>query len=91
MEIFGSDEIREMYVRGVERNKKFMVIWCDTFDYEYYPSYYDTYEEMEKDINTEKEMRRYMESYDLTRMMEYQLRKNRNHVLELRLILPEVE
>ena len=52
-------------------------------------NYYDTYEEMEKDINTEKEMQRYMESYDLTRMMEYQLRKNRNHVLELRLILPE--
>ena len=42
MEIFGSEKIREMYVRGVERNKKFMVIWCDTFDYDYYPSYYDT-------------------------------------------------
>ena len=54
-------------------------------------NYYDTYEEMEKDINTEKEMQRYMESYDLTRMMEYQLRKNRNHVLELRLILSRIE
>ena len=91
MEIFGYDEIKEMYLRGVEHNKKFMVIWCDTFNYEYYPSYYDTFAEMDKDMNTKKEMRIYMESYDLTRMMDYQLRKNRNHALELRLLFPEVE
>jgi hypothetical protein len=36
------EDIESWFDRGVTDNRKYMIVKCDTFDYEDYPSYCDT-------------------------------------------------
>ena len=62
------EEIQDYFNRGVTLGKKFMVIMCDTFDFEDYPSYHDTIDSANEYINekADKNMARFMSLFDLT-------------------------
>jgi len=75
------EDIKEWFEYGVKKNKKIMIIWCDTFEWSDAPEYYDTKEAALKEKNRPKPMEKYMESYDLTQDMESQINKFRNHVI----------
>lgn len=58
-------EITTWYDKGVRDGKAFMAVWCDTFDWDDYPVYYDTEEAAQKAIDNPSSMQRVMEVYDL--------------------------
>ena len=60
-----SNQISLWFDKGVEQNKKYMVIICDTFDWEDYPSYHVSRASAENKINSPGEMQKIMEVYDL--------------------------
>lgn len=60
------NEIRQWFVEGVNDKKAFMAVWCDTYDYEDYPSYYDNAAEAQRAINSPGSMQKVMEVYSLT-------------------------
>lgn len=76
-----TEDIEEWFKRGLKENKKFMIVWCDTFNYEYYPEFYSTKEGAIKAKNKPENMQRYIESYDLIQDMDIQINKFRNDVL----------
>lgn len=76
MSYFKSD-IQDAFVRGIEKGARYMIIWCDSFDHEDYPSYYIDLESAIYAKEHPGNMQRYMESYDLSADMEIQLNKTR--------------
>jgi hexokinase len=69
-------DIRGWFARGVEANKKRMLVWCDEYDYEDYPEFTDmTGEELRKYAVSQNghNMKRLMEVYDLTASVETQM------------------
>ena len=65
---------------GISKGKKYMVVLCDTWDYEDYPCYFDTKEETINLINNPGRMQRHMESYNLTGDIDKQLNMTRSHI-----------
>ena len=59
------DEISRWFDRGVEQGGRYMLVICDTFDHEDYPSYFDTDADARKTADKPGEMQRLMEAYDL--------------------------
>lgn len=72
-----SKRIREWFVEGVADNQRWMVIICDTFDHEDFPSYFSD-AEVKKcimaigDAQHGKNMEQLMEVYDLSLPMDEQ-------------------
>jgi hypothetical protein len=59
------DEIARWFDCGVKDGKRYMLVICDTFDHEDYPSYFDTEADARKAADKPGEMQRFMEAYDL--------------------------
>jgi len=77
-----ANEIRDWFRHGVIEDKKRMIVWCDTFDYEDYPEYSDlTGDDLREyvDKRNGNNMRRLMEVYDLTASMEPQMQAVRSY------------
>ena len=70
-------EIDDWFVRGEKQRAAYMLVVCDTFDYEDYPVYAATAEECLAKYKTPGEMQRVMEVYDLTADKAAQLREAR--------------
>ncbi len=74
-------DISGWFDRGVAEGYKIMIVWCDTFDYEDYPVYYESRETAISAKKTPDSMQRLMESYDLTADKETQLNATRTHCI----------
>lgn len=74
------DDIRCWIQRGIKQGSKFMVVLCDTWDYDDYPCFFNTKEEALARIANPGLMQRYMESYDLTKPIEPQINAVRAHI-----------
>lgn len=59
------DEIARWFDRGVEQGKRYMLVICDTFDHDDYPSYFDSETSARGRMSSPGEMQRFMEAYDL--------------------------
>ena len=71
-------EISEWFDRGVKEGADFMIVVCDTFDWEDYPVYGNEVEFYDKyDKYNGKDMQKVMEVYDLRKNKEYQMSQRR--------------
>lgn len=57
--------IGDWYDQGVAKGSAYMVVWCDTFDYEDYPAFYEDQEQAQRAIDNPSSMQKVMEVYDL--------------------------
>ena len=71
--------IKNWFKRGILDNKKYMIVWCDMFDYEDYPEYYNTRKGAIAARDNPEEMQKYMESYNLSEDVDVQINRFRNH------------
>lgn len=71
------DEISEWFDRGVADGKSYMLVICDTFDHDDYPSYFDSEADARKTADKPGEMQRLMEAYDLKADKAEQMSKRR--------------
>ncbi len=73
-------DIRGWFHSGVSQGYKRMIVWCDTYDCEYYPEYTNlTGDDLVRYTGNENgvNMKRLMEVYDLTRDREAQMAERR--------------
>jgi hypothetical protein len=66
-------EISEWFDRGRDQKSRYMVVVCDTYDHDDYPSYFATREGVVDKIANPGNMQRVMEVYDLNKNKEEQL------------------
>ena len=60
--------------RGVENKYNYMIVWCDTFSYEYYPTYYKDLISAQFDkLKVEKNMQKFIYLFDLSKSIEGQI------------------
>ena len=62
---------------GVLLNRRYMIVWCDDFDYEDYPAYYPDDESAQNALDNPSSMQRAMECYDLMADKQDQLNLRR--------------
>lgn len=69
-------EIASWFDRGAAQGAAFMIVWCDTFDYEDYPAYFNSAEEAQESLDKEDgtNMQKAMEVYDLNQPRDSQLK-----------------
>jgi hypothetical protein len=70
-------EIREWFDLGVADGKSFMIVMCDTYDWDDYPKYYSNETDARRDAKYPGEMQKVMEIYDLAGERDTQLSKGR--------------
>lgn len=84
------EQIAAWFDRGVQQGAAYMIVVCDTFDYDDYPAYVkpaeDVHEQVEHYRNAS--MQRVMEVYDLSANMAEQLAENRCFRLPARTLSP---
>lgn len=68
-------ELKQWFQNGVKHKALYMIVACDTFDWEDYPIYCKTREEMIQQVadHTGINMQKIMEVYDLTIPMKDQM------------------
>lgn len=68
-------DLSEWFDRGVKNGQRYMIVVCDTFDYDDYPVFC-TVEEFKKSYqdHNDQNMQRIMEVYDLSMPKEEQLK-----------------
>ena len=74
------DEIRDWLKIGVRDNHKYMIVYCDTFDYTDYPVYAkdsEAFHYIRKNGYMESKMQKLVEVYDLSLDIEEQLNEER--------------
>lgn len=71
-------DIKEWFEHGVEQKATHLLIICDTYDWEDYPSYAYSLEQAKKSFNSPGEMQRIMEVYNLSIDMDKQLNEHRS-------------
>jgi hypothetical protein len=67
-------EIGEWFDRGVGQGAAYMVVVCDTFDWDDYPVYCATRQEAQSKIDNPGSMQKVMEVYDLKASRAEQLK-----------------
>ncbi len=73
------NEIREWFLRGIEQKATHLVVVCDTFDYDDYPVFVESNENV-KEVESQydrKNMQKVVEVYNLSMDMESQLNQFR--------------
>lgn len=70
-------EIASWFSEGVQEQAKYMVVMCDTFDYEDYPVYLNNDADCLTLVSSPTAMQRVMEVYDLTLPKEPQMEEHR--------------
>jgi hypothetical protein len=58
-------ELSEWFDEGVKQGAAYMVVICDTFDWDDYPSYFKTRESAQRIVDHPGSMQKVMEVYDL--------------------------
>lgn len=60
-------DIGEWFDRGLTQGRQFMVVWCDTYDNDNYPSFYANADEVRADVAKRdgKKMQKARECYNL--------------------------
>lgn len=71
-------DIKRWFDEGIRRGAKWMLVLCDTFDYEDYPVYTTTATDTLSRYNNPGKMQRVMEVYDLSLDAEPQLCERRS-------------
>jgi hypothetical protein len=73
------DDVRTWIGRGIKEGQSYLIVVCDTFDYEDYPVYAKSVKEAkeEYDAHNGKDMQKVMEIYDLTIPTEPQIQQPR--------------
>jgi len=73
------DDIRQWLKRGRDEGRTHLVVVCDTFDYEDYPTYVSPGEDPHEFVRKKREesMQRVMEVYNLSLDDEQQLAEHR--------------
>ena len=71
------EDIQAWFERGVVRKEVYMVVLCDTFDWEDYPSYFNLEEDARRKMRHPGPMQKLMEVYDLRADMGEQLNERR--------------
>lgn len=73
------ETIRGWLEEGIRQGATHMIVVCDTFDYEDYPSYVMPGEDVREEASTYdgKNMQRIMEVYSFSQDIEAQLRQHR--------------
>lgn len=76
------DDIIEWFQEGIKNNFKYMIVACDTFDWDDYPIYCKDEQEFEREYQNVNfvNMQKPMETYDLTLDMISQVNTRRNHI-----------
>lgn len=69
----GYDDIAEWFDWGHSAEKAYMIVWCDMFDYDDYPAYYEDKEAAQAALDNDSDMQRAMECYDLASDRDTQL------------------
>ncbi len=67
-------EISKWFAEGVQKGALYMVVLCDTFDYEDYPVFFETEGAAQKKVGNPGQMQRVMEVYDLNESWSSQSR-----------------
>ena len=70
-------EIGEWFDEGVAKGSAYMLILCDTYDWDDYPVYTSNGDEATRRAKHPGEMQKLMEVYDLHMSRDEQLRKHR--------------
>lgn len=70
------EDVSRWFDEGVKQGQRWMVVLCDTFDWEDYPSYFRTEDAARKTIKDPGSMQQVMECYDL-RTDKYEQMKQR--------------
>ena len=78
------DDIRRWFKATKKEGGKFMIVMCDTFDYDDYPVTCMTAEECWQKYNNPGSMQTVMEVYDLSKDMEKQINEGRSFNLPSR-------
>ena len=73
------EDIKEWLMRAKKEKAKYMIIVCDTFDWDDYPVNCKTAEECKEKIANPGSMQKVMECYDLKMNIEDQLNEDRAH------------
>lgn len=73
------NQLRQWFDEGVEQNAAYMIIVCDTFDYEDFPVYVAQDENVRErhSVETAKPMQKVMEVYNLGLDREQQMTERR--------------
>lgn len=74
-------EIKKWFDQGVEQGAAFMVVRCDTFDWDDYPSYHDTEGSARGVVQSPGQMQKVMEVYDLSKPRDEQIAMPRCNAL----------
>lgn len=74
------EDISRWIKSGKDNGAKFLIVACDTFDYEDYPIYCKDAVECKKEYDNHngKNMQKIMEVYDLSKDINLQLKKGRS-------------
>ena len=83
MMVTTTEIISDWFDRGVKKNYQYMVVMCDTFDWDDYPLYFNSLEEVKNKYDNPGSMQKVMESYTLTNNKDAQLKKMRSHIYSL--------
>lgn len=75
------DDLSSWFDRGKESNHRYMVIVCDTYDWDDYPVFCNDKEEAENRVKNPGEMQKIMEVYDLNADKEVQMNMHRAYML----------
>lgn len=70
-------DIGRWFDSGRDANAAYMVVICDTFDYDDYPVYFNDIDSMRRKVADPGSMQRVMEVYDLNGDREAQLSADR--------------
>lgn len=71
------DDLRRWFQHGVASGHRYMVVLCDTYDWEDYDKYADTRERALEIVASPGDMQKVMEVYDLNMDMEAQMAEHR--------------
>ena len=71
------DDISGWFDRGVSEGAKFMLVICDTYDYDDYPMFFSNGKDCAEKFKKPGNMQSVMECYDLTADKDAQMRERR--------------
>jgi hypothetical protein len=71
------EEISKWFDRGLESNHIYMLVVCDTFDWDDYPVFTNSDEECISKYNRPGDMQKVMEVYDLRQDKQEQMNERR--------------
>ena len=72
------DDIKRWLNTAKEEGNNYLLVACDTFDYDDYPLYFKFFDNLKYKFNHPSSMEKFMECYDLSLNWESQLNEPRS-------------